>query len=220
MSLSHKQRLELTIFGYIRLNYKDNIIDAIKRICFDYYDTIEVRWDIFCDTKAEFVSDDGLEVTGSDYGNFKTYASSTGWNQGIHSYTLKITPADGALSVGIISSEYIKNTAPIDMGENYFLFCKNKDVVGYCIDNLCDLHEIKNGQNRKEPNQCIKWKARSSAVVVVDCDNWKLKFYVDDEMMFGPIDIAKDKIYHPIFCEWASKRSYKLVETTIDICQW
>ena len=59
---------------------------------------------------------------------------------------------------------------------------------------------------------------RSTVTVVVDCDDWKLNCYLDGKKMFEPIDVTKDKTYHAVFGEWAEeKRSYKLVETTIDI---
>ena len=56
MSLSYKQRLELATFGYIRLNYQEDIIDDIKRICLDYYTTIEFCWDAVCGKLSKFVS--------------------------------------------------------------------------------------------------------------------------------------------------------------------
>ena len=47
--------------------------------------------------------------------------------------------------------------------------------------------------------------------VIIDCDNWKLKFYVDNEMVFDPIDIISNKTYHPIFTEWSCyKKSYQM----------
>ena len=51
VSLSCKERLELTIFGYVRLNHKDEIPDDITRICLDY-----------CNKIANLVTDDGLEI--------------------------------------------------------------------------------------------------------------------------------------------------------------
>ena len=60
MSLSYTQRLELTIFGYVRENYKDEIPDDITRICLEYYNKIEIIWDTFCNNIADIVSDDGF----------------------------------------------------------------------------------------------------------------------------------------------------------------
>ena len=62
MSLSQKQKIELIIFGYVRSNYAQRILDDIVRICLQYYHRIEIIWDVFCDKLAKFVSDDGLEV--------------------------------------------------------------------------------------------------------------------------------------------------------------
>ena len=98
MSLAYKQNLELTIFGYIRLNYGEDIIDDIKQICLAYYNNIEICWDIFCDKLAKFISDDQLDihcdkpVIDSDgWMEVKTFASSIGWNKGIHTYKLEIS---------------------------------------------------------------------------------------------------------------------------------
>ena len=60
MSASYKQKIELIVFGYVRLNYKENIIDDIIKICLNYYSKIEFIWDVFCNEIAKSVSDDGI----------------------------------------------------------------------------------------------------------------------------------------------------------------
>ena len=56
METSYTQKLELTVFGYVRLNYSEDIIDDIKRICLDYYIKIEIICYVFCDKLAKFIS--------------------------------------------------------------------------------------------------------------------------------------------------------------------
>ena len=218
MSLSYKQRLELTIFGYIRMNFKADIIDDIKRICLNYYTKIEIMWDVFNEKMTEYVSDDQLEINFENYGSYRTFASSIGWNEGIHSFTIEISPENSDLSLGIISSEYIPSIASNEFDNKYFVFCENKEVVGYSLDNAHNVHEIKNGKHTSVSKARSNWVPRSSIAVVIDCDDWKLKYFLDGEMKFKSIDIVKDKIYHPVICDWSStKIAYKLVETTVDI---
>ena len=227
MDPSYTQKLELTVFGYVRLNYSEDIIDDIKRICLDYYTKIEIIWDVFCDKLAKFISDDRLLINIPDdkglddvRSNYTTFASSTGWSQGIHSYALEITPASTLLAVGIMSSEEIPKYKSDAIGTTYFLWTKNKSTIGYGLDNMRTLYQIQNAQT-EYINTCrpdFSDNDKTTVTVVIDCDEWKLSIYLDDTIHFENVDIIKDKIYHPIFTEWSHhKTSYKLIETKIDI---
>ena len=133
MALDYRQKLELAVFGYIRRNYKDEIPDDISRICIDFYNKIEIVWDIFCDKVAHFVSDNGLKVTVDKRAPFSTFSSSIGWNKGIHSYTLKqLDSKKYQFGPGIISSDELPRLS--SETENFFLITNNKDAAGYYLD--------------------------------------------------------------------------------------
>ena len=121
MSLSYKLKLELIVFGYVRLNYNEEIPDDITRICLIYYDTIEISWDVFRPHLAEFVSEDGLTVTvDRERETYSTFASSIGWNEGIHTFTIKQSDAMGTgnyCGIGIISSDDIESIAGLNDAE-------------------------------------------------------------------------------------------------------
>ena len=224
MSLWPEQKLELTIFGYVRLNFAGEIPNDVTRLCLKYYNKIEIIWDVFCDKLAEFVSDDGLEVNLSKKRDkYSTFASSIGWNTGIHSFTLKqLEPEGQHLGIGIISSEDIPNIASNDTDENYFLFTNNKAVNGYSMD-YGETYEIANGKDLKTfgSNTFPEWKVvdtNDKVTVVIDCDKWQLTFYVNDIICNKSIDMVKDKIYHPVFTIWDNHiASYRLIETEMDI---
>eukprot|EP01084_Bolivina_argentea_P156503 272769_1 len=136
MSVSQKHVLELTIFGYIRLNYDKEIPSDICSICLDYYTKIEIIWDVFCEQLASFVSDNGLDVKVKKREPYSTFASSTGWNKGIHCFTLLIVDSDdcpcGHYGAGIISSEEISRIASKD--GVIFSNPQNQNVNGYELD--------------------------------------------------------------------------------------
>ena len=59
--------------------------------------------------------------------------------------TLEITPANSSLSIGIISPDDIPNIGSFDFGNKHFLFTQNNATIGYSLDNLMGVNEIKNG---------------------------------------------------------------------------
>ena len=227
MFLSCKQRLELTIFGYIRLNYKCDIIDDIKKMCFDYYNKIEIAFDVYCDKAYEFVSDDKLEIniSGEEDPLVKTFASSLGWSTGIHSWTLQVEAADSIhehdILVGIISSEDIQNVTDNKLGEEYFLYTSNKAAVVYCLDNFSDIYEVQNGHEHSKYEDTDGNKRGDTTIatvtIVVNCQDWKISLYHNHQQLCDPFDIIKNKTYHPIFSDNSNTPiSYKLIETSID----
>ena len=197
-------------------------MDDIKRLCLDYYTTIEISWDVFCDKFAKFVSKDCLEINipkTVPIRSLRTFASSTGWNEGIHSYALEMTPKH-FVSIGIISSEDIQNIRLNEFGTELFVNTKTDSVVGYCLENLFLHWELRDGSCSIVPSIQLPIRVASEVVVVADCDNWKLKYYLDGELLFEPIDIIKHKTYHPVISTFSHKKRlfrYNLVETTIDI---
>ena len=222
MSLSHKEKLEYTIFGYVRSNYKDEIPDDITRICLEYYNKIEIIWDVFCDRLADSISDDGLEVYISEgRGSYSTFASSIGWNEGIHSFALKhVNPTSSysGFGIGVVSSEEIARIGTDD--EEYFLFTQNRNVIGYSLDALHSIQKVQNGSYNwlHSSNVNVKDAKPRIATVVIDCDNWKLTFYINDKICNESVEIVKDKTYHPVFTVWQGTMIFlRLTETTIDV---
>ena len=218
MSLSYRHKLELAVFGYVRLNYIHEIPDDITRICLDFYNKIEIVWDIFCDNVAHYVSDNGLKVTVDKRPPYSTFASSIGWNKGIHSYTLKQLDSEKyQFGPGIISSDELSRLSSDK--EDVFLSTNNKDASGYCLDGT-DVYELKDG-NDNWLFQCSSLSdvdKGDTVTVLVDCDEWKVVFYINDEMVEREIDIDKNKTYHPVFTVWESLSvTVQLIETTIDV---
>ena len=218
-SLSQSEKLELIIFGYIRLNSPQEIPDDITRICVNYYNKIEIIWDVFNSQLKEYVSENGLEVKLSNKrDDYSAFASSIGWNEGIHSFTLQKLDGKGhEFGVGIVSSEEMARIGSAD--DEYFLFTNEPNVVGYSLDYLT-IYEVKNCRwtNDCVPTGLSNIKAGDKVTVVVDCIDWKLTFYINDKVCNKSIDIVKDKEYHAVFTIWKNRMlSFRLIETSIDI---
>ena len=217
MSLSYKEKLELTIFGYVRLNYKDGIPDDITRICLHYYGKIEIIWDVFCTEIANCVTEDGLQVAVENRSPYSSFTSSTGWNKGIHSFTLEqLDSSEYQFAPGVISSEEISNIGSGD--EHYFLVTENQNAVGYALDSS-SFYKLQNGvEDYLFESNAHDIGCGDKVTVLVDCDEWKLVFYINDVICNKPIDIVKDKTYHPVFSVWEGRTvTLQLIETTIDI---
>ena len=216
---SHKLKLELTTFGYVRSNYKDEIPDDITRVCLEYYDTMEISWDVFRSHLSDLVSVDGLTVTiARKPDNYATFASSIGWNEGVHTFTIKQSDSSGNYcGIGIISSDDIPTIGGLnDVKEDYFLYTQNKEAIGYCLDYVT-VWKIKDAGYDDILDTRIDEQGPNDAVtMMVDCDKWKATFYINNKICNKSFDIEKDRTYHAVFTVWSSAQniSYQLIETT------
>ena len=218
MSLSYKEKLELTIFGYVRSNHKNEIPDDIIRICLDYYNKIEIIWDVFNTKLTDFISNDGLKINVPFRPEFSTFASSVGWNTGIHCFTIKQVNTPGVhCGIGIVSSEHLPNIAS-NTGSSYFMSQSTKDTLAFILDErtiwkleCCEFDDIFDTKlNAMDDNDEV--------TVVIDCNKWMLTFYINDKICNKSIDIDNNLTYHAAICVWEkSIASYQLIETMIDI---
>ena len=217
MALSCKQRLKHTVYGYIRSNLDEEISDEIAQICHDYYNKVEIIWDIFSDKVSDFVLRDGLDIILTKRDEYSTFASSIGWNKGKHSFTLQqIESSAYRFAVGIISSEELPEVISAD-ARYYFMFTKNKSVHGYSLDGN-DIFHINKGTFDFLFETGQEWITDAKVTVAVDCDNWRVTFYINDKKCNKSIDMEPSKTYHPIFTVWPqSALTFQLHETTIDV---
>ena len=215
-----KEKLELFIFGYVRLNHKNEIPADVTRICLYFYHKlylkIEIIWDVFCKQVADFVSEDGLGVNINVSRGYSTFASSTGWNKGIHAFTIKQIEAKKCqYGVGIISSEHISTVK--DKDDEYFMWTQNKEAHGYSLDGNGNIYSIQDAAYQHQ----ITWKPETigdeKVTLIVDCNQWKVRFYLNDEECDKSFDLMQSKTYHAVFTVWTGNTSYQLVETTVDV---
>ena len=212
-------KIRINSIRYVRLNYADEIPHDIMRICVAFYNAIEIIWDVFCDKVASCVSDDGLEVKVTERDPFSTFASSVGWNEGIHSYTLKqLDSGSYKFGPGIISSDELDRLA--SNNEDFFLSTQNKEACGYYLDKT-NVYALQNGYAKFSFNfsSILSSIGQGDTVtIVVDCDKWKLTFYINDKIWKRSINIVEDKTYHAVFSVWEGRSvTLRLIETTIDV---
>ena len=203
------------------MNHKTEIPHDIMRLCLEFYNKIEIIWDVFSSKLTDFISDDGLEVIMNGQEEVSTFASSIGWDKGIHTFTLKQlkTPAVSS-GIGVVSSELIQYIASRDEEPSWFMSSSETDLeaTAYILDAsfVCKLEQgffdIIFDINR------VGIEDNDRVTVVIDCDQWKLTFYINDEICNKSFDIDKNRTYHAALCTYSeSIASYQLVDTTIDI---
>ena len=125
----------------------------------------------------------------------------------VFSFTVQqLDSEDYQFAVGIMSSEGIHNVAVNDE-EDYF------------TDYHCEYekHTLDRGGV----------SANDTVTVIVDCNEWKVRFYQNDKLCdFWKYpdsrkkyqDIVKDKTYHAVITVWKWRKvSLKLIETEMDI---
>ena len=217
-SNTYNDRIELAVFGYIRNNSQRDVPDGVMGICFDYYPKIEVVFDVFLPSNSECVSEDGMTIQIPESMNceYRSFASSIGWNTGIHCWTLK--PMDGSkpdsIGIGIVSNEDLKSCA--EQKNFYFLWSKNRESIAYCKD-AKRIFVTKEGSNSKLVD-CKDHDDCDEITIVLDCDDWKLRYYAKDKPITEELDVVDTtKTYHAVFSTFDLKyyagSKYHVIET-------
>ena len=201
---THMKRMEIAFFGFARINFNNDIPNDVMKICLDYYPFIEVIFDVYSKGCSENISDDGLTVTDpvSEDGEYHTYMSSEGWNEGIHCFTLQ--PSKGSLlsyiGVGVMSSEEIEPCK--ESKDLYFLWTKNTECIAYCMDDA-RIFQTQNGSYTKMVN-CKRFGRGDPLTMVLDCDKWTIQYFSNIEAITDALDIIADKTYHAVFSGFPS----------------
>merc|ERR1712228_72034 len=179
---------------------------------------IEIIFDVHSKGCSANISSDGYTVTDpiSVDGNYHTYMSSKGWNEGIHVFTIK--PGKGSLSnigIGIMSSDQIQ--ACKDSENLYFLWTKNTQCFAYCMDDA-RIFETKNGSYKKMVNCKSTFDRSDPLTILVDCNKWTIQYYSNEDAITSALDIIPNKTYHATFSAFPSTLSMmKLVQTPSQI---
>ena len=152
---------------------------------------------------------------------YSTFASSIGWNKGIHCFTLKQLDSKGyQFGIGVISSEGLSNVTNNEK-ENFFLYYDNKYACSYALDigvreRVDNTRRVVHSAN----NGMGQIKALDNVTVMVDCDKWKIRFYQNDKMYAKAMNIASNKTYHAVITVWNGRAvSLRLIETTMNISE-
>ena len=201
MSLFKLSQAELIVFGYVRLNHKEDVPDDVTKICLEYYDSIGITWNVSCDNIKDCVTADGLQLNIESRNSYSTFAASNGWNKGIHYFALKqLSSKDYQFGIGIISSEAL-DIIKSNEKEDCFTRYKGKDIYAYALDaGICSL---KNGIATDDMNCNPNLIGANDAVtVIVDCDEWKATFFINDQICSKSIDIEANKTYHAVISVW------------------
>ena len=61
-----------------------------------------------------------------------------------------------------------------------------------------------------------EWKGNDAISMMVDCNNWKIRYYLNNNQIGKDVEIDNTKTYHAIFTTWPGyETTYKLIETEI-----
>ena len=221
--MSHLKKRELLIFGYIKESAKSLIIPKeLILICLMFYPKIEIVIDVYHDTLSKFVSNDNLSINiDNDPYSYMSFGSSIGWRKGIHYYTLQKRGGSSYIGIGIVSDiNIVKNK------NHYILYTRvdhsNKNFVGYCLDGNGNIYKMKVESTTSYCNyeyicKADGWNTNDSMTIMVDCDNWKMRYYKKSKQIGGNIDIEPNITYYAAFTAYSSYMNIKLIETDVDI---
>ena len=70
----------------------------------------------------------------------------------------------------------------------------------------------KTNQHYERLKHCESFDTSDDITIVVDCNNWELKYYSNGEIIADNMSIEEDKTYHVVISMFYGKLSYKLVE--------
>ena len=209
----------MLIFGFIRLKSKPLIIPKeLFYIIESFYDKIEIIFDVFYPEFEKFICNNGLTINTKMENNndelpvdYISYASSIGWNKGIHIWTI-YTKSDMGMGLGIVSNlKSIKNNR-----DHYILYTEDTDLIGYNLDGNGNIYLIKHG-NFEPVVRGGPWGENTKFTMILDCDNWKLTYYFNEKIHCETINIQSGITYYAAITVWYSNITLDIVETPQEI---
>lgn len=200
-------------FGFVHEQEKQQqfYMDIPTAIIWFIINYIPVLYKFGLHNKGLFeVSDDGLSLKSKAYScdGYMIYAdlfgkNDTGFNKGVHFWTLYSDFEYKCYkNMGVTT---VKNSEILELYSDTFLgFGKTRTIIGYhyCYD------------------AGDEWKAEGTWTVKLDCDNWKVSFYMDEELV-DTEDIEPNQHYFLAIscCNRDCNTSVKVVETPQSITE-
>ena len=196
--LSVELRLDYLITRFTNNNYKikknendNHYPTALNKLIIKFVGNIFILFDTVHPEFAHIIKNNGKSFETKKEMKHLIVGCSNGFNTGIHSWTIKAMQGKGMNAIGITSSIDICKTKDVWIRhgslkhEIFFLFGGGAIVSGLSSKTNIERWSLKN------------WKAGDLIKIVLDCDKWIIKYFINDEF------IAENKItpnytYYPV----------------------
>ena len=142
---------------------------------------------------------------------FPKVGSSYPFMSGIYTLTIKLTSDDpGNNPMGII------NNIDVFKDDCHWIFSHALmyDNYTYAIypEALCQSGAASSyGSNGSQSEVCKRWKKNDEVKFIINCNQWKLTYFVNEKQIGNPVNIAKDMEYYFIVCIQHWDKEYRII---------
>ena len=208
---SMHEAVEYLISGYMRhiflkeCDYNDRYPSALDGVILEFYGGI-FRFDSIHPEHEEMLEEDGtiINAVQSKWKSIFTVGSSFGVNHGIHEFKIKAlyNEYDGS-GIGITSNIKV-------IGDKGQWINKYEGYKYWWYEN-CGIFS-QNGYNTLSQYNFSKvWRTGDIISVKVNCNDWKVEFYVNDELYGKEMKIEENMTYYFVVGVQHVSAKYQLV---------
>ena len=191
--------------GYTRNSLQQSDITAnypisINKIIDKYLGNIFLKFDICPNDYTQVIQNDGTLMNRSidivENGKLFLVASSTGFSSGINEIKIEVMQDHNNSIIGVITDiNHCKRKIWIGYikANMYYYFGGDMDGSGTCITQKV------NGKRHFEPVvEDHAWKKNDIITIKIDCEQWKIRFFRNNQIVGNELNIIKGFTYYPV----------------------
>lgn len=209
----NRRKSNILVFGFIKSLFDDIPNDIIYVIIYYYFEAMPSFFISGC-SQINYEKSQIFREYDDDEVKDKTYCiSQIGWISGNHSFKIKANKLpNGSISIGLATdckgfvefksskmslTEYAHDWAfdSKQSGISYQLYFDNDDGQrNWYFDGI---YAHNQGQQTLNEKQYIEWKENDKIGLQIDCNQWTLRFYINDKAIGRLISLQQDCKYYP-----------------------
>eukprot|EP01084_Bolivina_argentea_P105162 188256_1 len=207
-------KLDYLVTRYINENFinisknYDHFASPLINEIIKFLGNIFIIFDVYHEHYRDCILNNGQTFkrnnTNTDSVGYISIGCSITWISGVHEWKIKIKQY--ASFIGIVSDltpckQKEKFIYEMTKGYSYYIYCgKPHSLIWSNQSNSYVEYSLK----QIKPNDIV--------TVKLNCNEWKLQFYVNNEKIGKMVPIKKDNVYYPVICSKNKDDEYYIID--------
>ena len=199
---------------FLKQNDKYQYPEALTILFVRFLGQILFRFNAVCPKYKHLVEEAGdtLKIKDRDgTGAYLKVGSSYPFISGIYTLIIKLISDDPANNpMGIIN-----NIDVLKHDDDHWIFdsaLMDNYIYTIYLWNLCQSSAAEDyGSNGMQGAVCETWKKNDEVKFIINCDEWKLTYFVNNKQIGDPVNIAKDMEYYFVICIQDWNKEYRII---------
>lgn len=172
--------------------------ESLTALFIRFLGNVLLGFDVICEKYKDFISDNGrvLMVDKKKCNETITVGCSYPFERGVYTVSVKYYKTRDHCPIGIISDISLCEK------EKWIFDADDTFVYAFYDENLCEhVPSDKYKSNGLQFDVCKGYQNENDNVkLMIDCNQWKLTYFLNDEQIGNPVNITKDIGYHLAVC--------------------